>query len=45
MLTRLNRIASHRDDLILEERQRSDQEAIVQEEGDEAKEAEEGASA
>jgi len=42
MLSRLNRIASHRDDLILEERQRSAQEAIEQEEGEEA---EEGASA
>jgi len=42
MLSRLNRIASHRDDLILEERQRAAQEAIDHEEGEEA---EEGASA
>ncbi|HUW74674.1 MAG TPA: DNA-directed RNA polymerase subunit beta', partial [Methyloceanibacter sp.] len=51
LLSRLNRIASHRDDLILEERQRAAQEAIVQEEGEEgeegegAEETEEGASA
>jgi len=43
MLSRLNRIASHRDDLILEERQRAAQEAIDQQE--EGEEAEEGASA
>jgi DNA-directed RNA polymerase subunit beta' len=52
MLSRLNRIASHRDDLILEERERAAQEAIQQEEGEDgsdgpdgAEEAEEGASA
>ena len=43
LLSRLNRIASHRDDLILEERQRSEDAAIEQEEGEEAEE--EGASA
>ena len=35
MLARLSKIASHRDDLILEERQRSDQ---IEEEDDEAAE-------
>jgi len=55
MLSRLNRIASHRDDLILEERQRAAQDAIAQEDaeapeaggdGSEGAEgAEEGASA
>jgi DNA-directed RNA polymerase subunit beta' len=47
MLSRLNRIASHRDDLILEERERAAQEAIVQGEEEAAEgteEAEEGAS-
>ncbi|MHA1517092.1 MAG: DNA-directed RNA polymerase subunit beta' [Alphaproteobacteria bacterium] len=34
MLSRLNRIASHRDDLILEERQRAAQDAIQNEEGE-----------
>ncbi len=48
MLSRLNRIASHRDDLILEERQRAAEEAIEQtgeEEEESTEEAEEGASA
>jgi DNA-directed RNA polymerase subunit beta' len=52
MLSRLNRIASHRDELILEERQRTAQDAIQQEEGEESEGAEgsegaeeEGASA
>jgi DNA-directed RNA polymerase subunit beta' len=38
MLARLNKIASHRDELILEERQRTAQEAIPQEGGDSADE-------
>jgi DNA-directed RNA polymerase subunit beta' len=53
MLSRLNKIASHRDDLILEERQRTAQEALDQGEGEGAEgeaaegaeETEEGASA
>jgi DNA-directed RNA polymerase subunit beta' len=45
MLSRLNRIASHRDDLILEERDRTAQESIGREDEEGAEEAEEGASA
>jgi hypothetical protein len=52
MLTRLNRIATHRDELILEERQRANDEALAHEEaeaaaeaGDDESTAEEGASA
>jgi DNA-directed RNA polymerase subunit beta' len=53
LLTRLNRIASHRDDLILEERQRASDEALAHAEAEAATEAgeddestaEEGASA
>jgi len=45
MLSRLNRIASHRDDLILEERQRTAQSEIEHGEEEGAEEAEEGASA
>ncbi len=52
MLTRLNRIATHRDELILEERQRANDEALAHEEaeaaaeaGDDELTAEEGASA
>jgi hypothetical protein len=40
MLARLNRVAAHRDDLILEERQRSEERLDQEDE-----EAEEGASA
>ena len=56
MLTRLNKIATHRDELILEERQRASDEALAHEEaeaaeaaeaeaGDDESTAEEGASA
>jgi DNA-directed RNA polymerase subunit beta' len=45
MLARLNRIASHRDDLILEERQRAAEKAIEHEGEEGTEEAEEGASA
>jgi DNA-directed RNA polymerase subunit beta' len=45
MLTRLNKIANHRDDLILEERQRAAQEALDLAEAETTEDAEEGGSA
>ena len=40
MLTRLSKIASHRDELILEERQRTDSDGIEQEDDEAAEERE-----